>query len=133
LRHVRNERWVIGEKQTLGEYIYNDFTINIDGTEYYIDGVDLDENRIATAIRVYSLLGEDENEYYLKRSEDYFDGALNQDIYSGTYSIKDLNATINLKYDKESELFSYDIFAADRIDSGRSLFMPAVYEKISVL
>ena len=100
---------VIGEKQTLGEYIYNDFTINIDGTEYYIDGVDLDENRIATAIRVYSLLGEDENEYYLKRSEDYFDGALNQDIYSGTYSIKDLNATINLKYDKESELFSYDI------------------------
>ena len=31
------------------------------------------------------------------------------------------------------ELFSYDIFAADRIDSGRSLFMPAVYEKISVL
>ena len=32
-----------------------------------------------------------------------------------------------------SELFSYDIFAADWIDSGRSLFMPAVYEKISVL
>ena len=66
---------VIGEKKTLGEYIYNDCTINIDGTEYYIDGVDLDENRIATAIRVYSLFGEDENEYYLKRSEDYFDGA----------------------------------------------------------
>lgn len=87
---------VIGEKKTLGEYIYNDCTINIDGTEYYIDGVDLDENRIATAIRVYSLFSEDENEYYLKRSEDYFDGALNQDIYSGTYSIKDLNATINL-------------------------------------
>ena len=30
-------------------------------------------------------------------------------------------------------IISYDIFAADRIDSGRSLFMPAVYEKISVL
>lgn len=30
-------------------------------------------------------------------------------------------------------LMIYDIFAADRIDSGRSLFMPAVYEKISVL
>mgnify|MGYP001462431456 CR=1 FL=1 len=40
---------------------------------------------------------------------------------------------VNLKYDKESELFSYDIFVADWIDSGRSLFMPAVYEKISVL
>ena len=74
----------------------------------YIDGVDLDENRIATAIRVYSLLGEDENEYYLKRSEDYFDGALNQDIYSGTYSIKDLNATINWNMIKK-RIISYDI------------------------
>lgn len=100
---------VIGEKQTLGEYVYNDCIIDIDGTEYYIDGVDLDENRIATAIRIYALYGGDENEYYLQRSEDYFDGALNQDIYSGTYSIKELNATLNLRYNKESELFSYDI------------------------
>lgn len=98
---------VIGEKKTIGEYVYNDCTIDIDGTEYYIDGVDLDENGIATAIRVYALDGGDE--YYLQRSEDYFDGALNQDIYSGTYSIKELNATINLRYNKESELFSYDI------------------------
>lgn len=100
---------VIGEKKTIGEYVYNDCTIDIDGTEYYIDGVDLDENGIATAIRIYSLYGGDENEYYLQRSRDYFDGALDQDIYSGTYSIKDLNATINLRYNKESELFSYDI------------------------
>lgn len=101
---------VIGEKKTIGEYIYNDCVINVDGTEYYIDGVDLDENRIANTVRLYTLEIGDNVEYYLQRTTDYFDAALNQDIYSGTYSIKELNAIIDLQYNEESESFYYDLY-----------------------
>lgn len=100
---------VIGEKRTIGEYIYNNCSIDIGDTEYYIDGVDLDENRIASAVRLYIPYWSDESEYYLYRSNNNFDAALKQNVYSGTYTISELNAVVNLQYNEASEAFNYNI------------------------
>lgn len=103
---------VMGEMWTLGEYIYTDeCTINVDGKTYRLGGTDLDEKRIANTVLMNTLYnwGEDAEEYYLYRASDYFDGALNQNVYSGRYTIDEINAVIDLQYDENSESFQYTI------------------------
>ena len=100
----------IGEKMVVGQHAYSDCTAEIGGDTYYIYGEDEDENNIANAINMFTLNFEDDDvNYDLYRSTDYYDAALNQNIYSGTYAVKDLNAVINLQYNEEKESFYYDI------------------------
>lgn len=100
----------IGEKISVGQNVYNNCTVEIGGDTYYIYGEDEDENGIANTIHMFTLnLDGNDVEYTLHRSTDDFDTTLNQDIYAGTYTVEDLNAVINLQYNKESESFYYNI------------------------
>ena len=97
-----------GVKMMDGEY--SDCTTTIGESGYYIYGEDKDENGIANALHMFTLyLDGNDVDYYLYRSNDDFDATLNQDIYSGTYTIEELNTIINIQYDEESEAFYYDI------------------------
>ena len=87
---------------------YGDCTLTIGESTYYIYGEDKDENGIENAVHMFTF-DDNDIDYYLYRSNDDFDATLNQDIYSGTYTIKELNAVINLQYNEESESFYYDI------------------------